>query len=87
MLKARNDQSECAFRETSVRLAGHIRDHYDELIGKDGLLEQLTKRVVESALEGALDDHLGYLRHQPGGSSDGNTRNSKRAKMIPTDTE
>ena len=57
-----------------------------KLTGKDGLLGQLTKRVVESALEGELDDHLGYDKHQRGGSVDGNARNGKRAKTILTET-
>lgn len=56
------------------------------LTGSDGLLGQLTKRVVESALEGELDDHLGYDRHQRGGGVDGNARNGKRAKTVLTET-
>jgi transposase-like protein len=37
-----------------------------KLAGEGGLLAHLTKRVVESALEGELDDHLGYGTHDPG---------------------
>ncbi len=32
--------------------------------GEDGLLAQLTKLVVESALEGEITDHLGYDKHE-----------------------
>src|ERR1700687_5752177 len=47
----------------------------EEITGPGGLLSQLTKRLVERALEVELTDHLGYLPHQepPGGV--GTTRN------------
>src|ERR1700752_800331 len=45
-----------------------------EIAGPGGLLGQLTKRLVERAMEVELTDHLGYELHQepPGGL--GNTR-------------
>ena len=33
----------------------------EEIAGRGGLLSQLTKRLVERALEVELTDHLGYL--------------------------
>jgi putative transposase len=47
----------------------------EEIVGPGGLLAQLTKRLVEQALEVELTDHLGYepRREPPGGT--GNTRN------------
>ena len=42
--------------------------------------------VVESALEGELDDHLGYARNDPAGRDGGNSRNGHRAKTVLTDT-
>jgi len=50
-----------------------------------GLLSQLTKRVVESALDGELDDHLGYGKHDPTGRDGGNTRNGKGGKTVLTE--
>jgi putative transposase len=38
-----------------------------KLTGEGGLLGQLIKMVIEGALEGELDDHLGYERHDPAG--------------------
>ena len=38
-----------------------------QLTGEGGLLQQLTKRVLESALEGEITDHLGYDKHDPAG--------------------
>lgn len=41
------------------------------LTGEDGLLARLTKVVVESALDGERDDHLGYGKHDPAGRNGG----------------
>ena len=57
-----------------------------KLTGEGGLLGKLTKMVVEGALEGELDDHLGYSRHDPAGRDGGNSRNGRRAKTVITDT-
>jgi len=57
----------------------------EEIIGAGGLLSQLTRRLVERALEVELTDHLGYEPHQepPGGV--GNTRNGSTAKTLLTE--
>jgi transposase-like protein len=55
------------------------------LTGEGGLLAQLTKRIVESAAEGELDDHLGYGKHDPAGRDGGNSRNGTRAKTVQTE--
>jgi putative transposase len=46
-----------------------------KLTGEGGLLGKLTKMVVEGALEGELDDHLGYGKHDPAGRNGSNSRN------------
>src|SRR5580704_10542983 len=56
-----------------------------KLTGEGGLLGKLTKMVVEGALEGELDDHLGYDRHDPAGRNSGNSRNGHRAKTVLTE--
>ena len=38
----------------------------EQIIGKDGLLKQLTKALLERALQGELTDHLGYEKERPG---------------------
>ena len=43
-----------------------------KLTGAGRLLGTLTKMVVEGALEGELDDHLGYAKHDPEGRDGGN---------------
>jgi transposase-like protein len=56
-----------------------------QLTGEGGLLQQLTKRVLESALEGEITDHLGYDKHEAAGKNSGNSRNGTRAKTVLTD--
>ena len=57
-----------------------------KLTGEGGLLGKLTKMVIEGALEGELDDHLGYEKNDPAGRDGGNSRNGHRAKTVITDT-
>jgi hypothetical protein len=56
-----------------------------QLTGEGGLLQQLTKRVLESALEGEITDHLGYDKHDPAGRNGGNSRNGTRCKTVLTE--
>ena len=56
-----------------------------QLTGEGGLLQKLTKLVMESALEGELDDHLGYGKHDPAGRDGGNSRNGRRSKTLLTE--
>lgn len=53
-----------------------------QLTGEGGLLQRLTKLVVESALEGEITDHLGYDKHDPAGKNGGNSRNGTRQKTL-----
>ena len=55
------------------------------MAGEGGLLQQLTKRVLESALEGEITDHLGYEKHDPARAGSGNSRNGVRAKTVLTE--
>lgn len=56
-----------------------------KLTGEGGVLQQLTKRLLESALEGEVTDHLGYDKHDPAGRGTGNSRNGTRSKTVLTD--
>ena len=67
------------------QLVGHARAEGLKLTGEGGLLARLTKVVVESALEGEMDDHLGYGKHDPVGRNGGNSRNGTRAKTLVTE--
>jgi putative transposase len=56
-----------------------------EIAGPGGLLAELTKRLVERAMEVELTEHVGYEPHQepPGGT--GNTRNGTSPKTLLTE--
>jgi putative transposase len=66
-------------------LADRARAGGLKLTGQGGLLGQLTKMVLEGALEGEMDDHLGYGKHHPAGRDGGNPRNGHRDKTVLTD--
>lgn len=66
-------------------LVGRAQAEGMQLTGEGGLLQQLTKRLLESALEGEITDHLGYDKHDPAGKNGGNSRNGTRAKTVLTD--
>ncbi|GAA1312266.1 hypothetical protein GCM10009634_80210 [Saccharothrix xinjiangensis] len=48
-------------------------------------LQQLTKRLLESALEGEITDHLGYDKHDPAGRGTRNSCNGTRSRTVLTD--
>lgn len=54
----------------------------EDLLGDDGLLQQLTKALVERALQGELTHHLGYAKHAPEGKHTGNSRNGSSSKTL-----
>ena len=54
----------------------------EDLLGQDGVLQQLTKALVERALQGELTHHLGYDKHAVAGHNSGNSRNGSSAKTI-----
>jgi hypothetical protein len=66
-------------------LVGRARGDGLKLTGEGGLLQQLTKRVLESALDGEITDHVGYDKHDRAGRGSGNTRNGSRTKTVLTD--
>jgi putative transposase len=68
-----------------ARLTGKAREGGLQLTGEGGLLAQLTKRLVESALDGEITDHLGYDKHDAAGRDGGNSRNGHRPKTVLTE--
>ena len=76
---------EAAELELARQLAERAQAEGLSLTGPDGLLGRLTKVVLEGALEGEMDDHLGYAKHDPAGRDGGNSRNGHRAKTVLTE--
>src|SRR5438132_5214075 len=68
-----------------ARLAAQARAQGVQLLGAGGVLQQLTKRFLEAALEAEMDEHLGYGKHDTAGRNGGNSRNGKRAKTLLTE--
>ena len=62
--------------------------HYqkpEDIIGENGLLKQLTKALLERAMEAELTTHLGYEKHDPAGYGSGNSRNGTSKKKLKGD--
>ena len=54
----------------------------EDLIGENGLLKQLTKRLVERALQAEMAQHLGHAKNDSVANATGNTRNGKSRKTL-----
>ena len=54
----------------------------EDLIGENGLLKQLTKLLVERALDAEMAEHLGHEKHEPVGNAEGNARNGRSRKTL-----
>ena len=57
----------------------------EDIVGESGLLKQLTKAILERALESELTHQLGYSKNSPEGRNSGNSRNGKGRKTLKTD--
>jgi putative transposase len=81
----RKQAEESAEQLAAKELVRMAREQGLSLTGPDGLLKQLTKTVIETALAEEMTEHLGYEKHDPGGAGGGNIRNGSRAKTVLTD--
>jgi putative transposase len=54
----------------------------EQIVGENGLLKQLTKAILERAMNAELSQHLGYEKHEAAGYNSGNSRNGKSRKKI-----
>ena len=67
--KKKAEQS--AEQKAAVELVRLAQEQGLSLTGPDGLLKQLTKTVLETSLNEEMTEHLGYEKHDPAGSRDG----------------
>src|SRR4051794_20001637 len=74
---------ESAELQAARELVRQAKEQGLSLTGPDGLLKQLTKTVLEAALDEELTEHLGHERRAP--ASDGNVRNGTRTKTVLTE--
>src|SRR5690242_17326990 len=71
-----------------LKLIDKLLDGYtkpEQIVGENGLLKQLTKAVLERALNAELTGHLGYEKHDPVGYGTGNSRNGTTRKKLKGD--
>ena len=66
-----SDSEEPVTVEVARQLVDQARAEGVKLTGPGGLLGDLTKRVLETALEGEMEAHLGYSKHDPTGRDGG----------------
>ncbi len=59
----------------------------EDIIGKNGLLKQLTKAVLERCMQGELTHYLGYGKHEAKGKNSGNSRNGSSKKTVISEQE
>ncbi|NKY31454.1 IS256 family transposase [Nocardia gamkensis] len=85
MAKRKDATAPAVDAELVGQLVAQARSNGLQLTGEGGLLAQLTKMVVESALDGEITDHLGYDHGDPAGRGTGNSRNGTRSKTVVTD--
>ncbi len=72
-----------------VELLDHLLKDYEkpeDLLGKDGIFDQLKKAVMERALGAELTGHLGYEAGDSSGDGSGNSRNGFGKKRVITDS-
>jgi putative transposase len=54
----------------------------EDLIGEGGILKELTKRLIERAMEAELTTHLGYEKNEKSSVKKKNTRNGHSKKVL-----
>jgi putative transposase len=57
----------------------------EEILGENGLLKQLTKAVLQRALQAEMTHHLGHEKHAPVSNKTGNARNGTSKKTMKGD--
>jgi putative transposase len=72
-------------KQLAEQLLAQAEEQNVELVGPGGLLNQLTKNVLETALDAEMSEHLGYEKHDPDGRNSGNSRNGTRSKTVLTE--
>jgi putative transposase len=81
----KKDTEQSAEQQAAAELVRLAKEQGLSLTGPDGLLKQLTKTVIETALGEEMTEHLGYEKHDPAGAGTGNIRNGTRGKTVLTE--
>ena len=62
-----------------------LRSSGGQLLGPDGFLSDVVKKVLEAGLQAELTEHLGYAKHEAAGRGSGNSRNGATSKTVDTE--
>jgi transposase-like protein len=54
----------------------------EAVVGQDGLIKQLTGKILQRALEAEMTEHLGYEKNSNAGDNNGNSRNGHTEKTV-----
>jgi transposase-like protein len=81
----RKPVEQSAEQQAAAELVRLARQRGLSLTGPDGLLKQLTKTVLETALNEEMTEHLGHAKHEAAEAGGGNIRNGTRAKTVLTE--
>jgi len=84
--KKKDKPEATAEQQAAERLVRQAREQGLSLTGPDGLLKQLTKVVLETALDQELTEHLGHEKNSQAVNETGNVRNGTRAKTVLTES-
>ena len=57
----------------------------DDFFGPDGLVKQLSKALIERAMQAELTEQIGYEKSEPGEKQTDNRRNGNSSKTLRTD--
>lgn len=73
--------NEKELNELAAKLMGELKGEKDV----DAFTKALRKQFWEATLEGEMDDHLGYSKHDSSGAGSGNSRNGKSRKTLKSE--
>lgn len=90
-MKESSDMGRKRKKEPAIRaeLLDELLEGYEnpeDLLGKDGVFDQMKKALMERALGAEITEHLGYEEGDPVGKGSGNSRNGFGQKQVITDT-
>jgi putative transposase len=57
----------------------------DDFYGPEGLIKQLSKALIERAMQAELTEQIGYEKNESGEKPNGNHRNGRSSKTLRTD--
>jgi transposase-like protein len=83
--KKKDRPEPAAEQKLAEELVARAREQGVSLTGPEGLLKQLTKTVLETALNQEMTERLGHDKHGLAGNETGNVRNGTRPKTVLTE--